>query len=615
MKLEFICALLASLFSTASAAPIPASARFLDALKEDGRAGHGSLSSGGECYRAVVETYLSVKATEGRRRNGDAAPGGNLCEDMSESDQHGIAFMLASCHYMESGRPMRGVDDSIINSECDFIAPPQEDSDSGPTAVVVKSDVVAPYFEAGKTSCTTRMTGDEFGVYTQFKVNIGRICDELTSEYWRDLNGKHIAALSDVSGVVAEQLQASAEKTDSALQMQTELLIKTDEHLRITDEHLKLTDGLFVTIEERHTETIGKIASTHEEALTKARETTAAVEAVQASVLQTTSTLQNLMENAIESIDIIENFANNAWVYVQRMATASHFLALINAAFILTSTDVTRVARFKLFVIAAFNAGVEYVIGAAVEKGKINEEMRVKLVMNVRTWCLLFCGLVFADCIRCWLVSRWKEWWTGQDDDEDDEVGDDRGRSRSRERRRKGGERDRGVSLTRQDLQTVEEMINNAVKEGGSVKSIEFVEQNEDDFEGIEVVERPTRAAARKPKPQAVSFEREEEEVEEEEEEEEEDADDDDDDDDDEQETKEPKKRSFDSVESTSSSNSQTRTTRQRLSEDSSNSASDSDMEVQIIEQKKVKGKKKAEKKNQPVKQRASTRRSSRGSK
>ena len=109
MKLEFICALLASLFSTASAAPIPASARFLDALKEDGRAGHGSLSSGGECYRAVVETYLSVKATEGRRRNGDAAPGGNLCEDMSESDQHGIAFMLASCHYMESGRPMRGV--------------------------------------------------------------------------------------------------------------------------------------------------------------------------------------------------------------------------------------------------------------------------------------------------------------------------------------------------------------------------------------------------------------------------------------------------------------------------------------------------------------------------
>ena len=53
--------------------------------------------------------------------------------------------------------------------------------------------------------------------------------------------------------------------------MQTELLIKTDAHLRITDEHLKLTDGLFVTIEERHTETIGKIASTHEEALMKAR--------------------------------------------------------------------------------------------------------------------------------------------------------------------------------------------------------------------------------------------------------------------------------------------------------------------------------------------------------
>ncbi|GMI08734.1 hypothetical protein TrLO_g11195 [Triparma laevis f. longispina] len=572
--------------SLARAAPAPTNARFLEALNDDGRAGRGS-SSGGGCYRAVVETYLSVKGREGRRRNGDAAPGGNLCEDMTESDQHGIAFMLASCHYMESGRPMRGVDDSIMNSECDFIAPPLEDSDS--KAVVVKSEVVAPYFEAGKTSCTTRMTGDEFGVYTQFKVNIGRICDELTSEYWRDLNGKHIAALSDVSGVVSEQLQASAEKTDSALQMQTELLIKTDAHLRITDEHLKLTDGLFVTIEERHTETIGKIASTHEEALMKARETAAAVDAVQASVLQTTSTLQNLMENAIESIDIIENFANNAWVYVHRMATASHFLALINAAWILTSTNPTKVARIKLFVIAGFNALVEYLIGAAVNKGKVNEEMKMKLVMNVRTWCLLFCGLIFADCLRCWMVERWKEWWSGEDYREEDEVGDDRGRSRSRERSRGG--RGRGVSLTRQDLHAVGEMINIAVKGGGN--PIEFVDQNEEVVEEVEkveeIVERPSRSSARKPKPQE------------------------------EETTKESKKRFFDSIDSTSSTtSSQNRTTRQRLSENSSDSASNSDMEVEIVEQTKgSQGKKKTEKKSQPFKnkQRASTRRSTRGSK
>ena len=79
---------------------------------------------------------------------------------------------------------------------------------------------------------------------------------------------------------------------------------------RLTDEHLKLTDGLFNTIEARHTETIGKISSTHEEALAKARETRDSVEAVKASVLETTTTLQNLMESAIESIDIIEVWRN-----------------------------------------------------------------------------------------------------------------------------------------------------------------------------------------------------------------------------------------------------------------------------------------------------------------
>ena len=58
------------------------------------------------------------------------------------------------------------------------------------------------------------------------------------------------------------------------------------------------------------------------------------------------------------------------------MATVSHFLALINAAYVLTSTEVTRKARTSLFALGAANAGLEYLAGWAVESGKIPEDQK-----------------------------------------------------------------------------------------------------------------------------------------------------------------------------------------------------------------------------------------------
>ena len=54
--------------------------------------------------------------------------------------------------------------------------------------------------------------------------------------------------------------------------MQSELLEKTDEHLRLTDQHLTLTDGLFATVEERHRETMKRMQDSHESAVDKATE-------------------------------------------------------------------------------------------------------------------------------------------------------------------------------------------------------------------------------------------------------------------------------------------------------------------------------------------------------
>lgn len=88
------------------------------------------------------------------------------------------------------------------------------------------------------------------------------------------------------------------------------------------------------------------------------------------SVEETTANLANLKI----SISVIEDFATNAWAYTKRMATASHFLALVNTAFVLTSTDVTRRARAPLFALSAANAALEYLAGWAVESGKIEED-------------------------------------------------------------------------------------------------------------------------------------------------------------------------------------------------------------------------------------------------
>jgi hypothetical protein len=120
------------------------------------------------------------------------------------------------------------------------------------------------------------------------------------------------------------------------------------------------------------------------------------------TVYDTTLTLDNMRQ----SVDFIESFASRAWVYGQRMATFSHFLALINAAFVLTSTEMTQSARPKLFIVASLNAALEYLAWWAIDRTKINQQQHDDLVLNVRTWCILFCIVIFCDSIRCWLASR-----------------------------------------------------------------------------------------------------------------------------------------------------------------------------------------------------------------
>ena len=89
-------------------------------------------------------------------------------------------------------------------------------------------------------------------------MHVFAVCDKLTAEHWREQNGRQIRALGLAAADVAESmerqradLEVSLSKTDAALTMQSQLLVKTDEHLRLTDEHLTLTDGLFATVEER----------------------------------------------------------------------------------------------------------------------------------------------------------------------------------------------------------------------------------------------------------------------------------------------------------------------------------------------------------------------------
>ena len=37
---------------------------------------------------------------------------------------------------------------------------------------------------------------------------------------------------------------------------------------------------------------------------------------------------------------------------------------------------------------------------------------REHLVLNMRTWCLFICAVIFADCIRAWILKSLKAWWT-----------------------------------------------------------------------------------------------------------------------------------------------------------------------------------------------------------
>eukprot|EP00518_Triparma_eleuthera_P011629 CAMPEP_0182480746 /NCGR_PEP_ID=MMETSP1319-20130603/36289_1 /TAXON_ID=172717 /ORGANISM="Bolidomonas pacifica, Strain RCC208" /LENGTH=529 /DNA_ID=CAMNT_0024682291 /DNA_START=136 /DNA_END=1721 /DNA_ORIENTATION=- len=368
------------------------------------------------CYSKIVGAYMSAKPSALN------SPSTSVCLGMSEATSSSLAYMLASCHYRESGRRMRGVDGALEGGRCDFLGEPdaedrEEEATQTKAAVVVREDAVRDHFAGSEgESCTQLLTEPEFAIYTQFKVHVFAVCDKLTAEHWREQNGRQIRALGTAAAEVAESLgrqkadlEASLIKTDAALTMQSELLEKTDEHLRLTDQHLALTDGLFATVEERHMETMKRMQDSHESAVDKATEIRKGQEAISTTISETTANLQNLKV----SISAIEDFATNAWTYAKRMATVSHFLALINAAYVLTSTEVTRKARTSLFTLGAANAGLEYLAGWAVESGKIPEDQKEHLVLNLRTWCLFICIVIFLDCIRSWLVRSLRSWWRG----------------------------------------------------------------------------------------------------------------------------------------------------------------------------------------------------------
>jgi len=288
-----------------------------------------SKSNHSPCMEKAIESYFE------HRKSATS----ELCMGMTESDSHALAFMLSACHYAEAGRKLKGNRGKLLTSNCDVVPDKTNLSQSATQSLITS--------EESAESCISLMTDTEFQIYTQFKVHVFTICDKLTSNHWRKVTSNHIEALTKSASSVSASLADSLSKHD---------------HL------IRKSDELRTTLVDSHRKTIDTMETSHKESITRAEEIREAQESMRRTVQDTTLTLDSMRQ----SVDFIESFASRAWVYGQKMATFSHFLALINAAFVLTSTEVTKSARAKLFAVASANAVLEYITWWAVDREKVS---------------------------------------------------------------------------------------------------------------------------------------------------------------------------------------------------------------------------------------------------
>ena len=374
------------------------------------------------CFESVLETYIE-------KRGGASTT--DMCFGMTEAESHAIAFMLAACHYSDSGRRLRGLEDKLLagngNDGCKILSAPGDTS----VAAAASQSLIASNSQA--EACVSLMTDSEFQIYTQFKLHVFAICEKLSSSLWRREQSKYIGELTKSASAVSSSLKKS---------------------LDMHDELLKKSEDLQSTVVTNHKNAQSLLAETHADAMARAEE-----------IRKAQNDMKNLttlsLENLRKSLDFIESFVSAAWTYARYGTTAVHVLALVNGLWAITSIKIFRAGRTPMLLLAIANVALERFAYPAFlffnSSGSESDPQReLEWTTNIREGCFVLCCICLAESLRIYVESLF--------DDGSGEAEEDEGEMNNEDRLQSVSSASPQRSFTALEDQYVRKLVNTAVK-------------------------------------------------------------------------------------------------------------------------------------------------------